>query len=106
MANVVRFGITSICLLSFCLLSTAPVIAQHNSCSKNSSIPYCQYVGKEAYCKARTTSHYGKIIGVSWQQAGASVGRYHRPLPKSGYCYIIEKDGKKFLMPVDKVVAD
>lgn len=87
-------------------LSCAPLaLAQHNDCTKGSTLPYCQNVGKDAFCQARNESRYGKIVGVSWQHAGAPIGRYRRPLSKDGYCYIIVDEDKKILMPVGGVVA-
>jgi len=86
------------------LLFVMPAQAFHNECTPGSKLSYCQNLGKVAYCKANPEARYGKIVGVSWQYAGTTVGRYNRSMPKDGYCYILVYQDKKYLVPVEMVV--
>lgn len=81
-------------------------------------LPYCNEVGRGGSLKDGAPGYrayrFGKIIGVSWQEAGDTIGHILRhgedkPLKRvkareSGYYYIIySRDESVYLLPVDLV---
>jgi len=63
MPSITRISLAVSFSLLFCLSCAVLAKAQHNACAKDTTISYCQNVGKAAYCKEFTDSRYGRIVG-------------------------------------------